>query len=169
MPSALVASNFRTFVSPTKKLSEFSAEACKVADAALDSLLSSSDLVRSQWADLWRPQLQSGELNLLWWIFISAWEDLASDDYRVRAEAARFFTNAEAGEPVSLRFLCDVFELDVRAVQTVARVRIETDLARNGCRNRTRRQSAAGHRPLAPARHVHQALKRDRFLALGSS
>src|SRR5689334_13326864 len=112
MPSALGAHDLNSFVGTPKKLSEFSAETYRVADSVLDSLLMSNHLVPSQWASLRRQRMQSRELYLLWGVFISAWEDLATTDHAVRAEAVRFFTIADAGQPVSLRFLCDVFDLN---------------------------------------------------------
>ena len=36
----------------------------------------------------------------------------------------RVFYETDAGEPLSLRFLCEAFELDLRAVQAMARTRI---------------------------------------------
>src|SRR5690242_8748281 len=122
------AHNLKSFVAAPKTLSEFSAETYKFADAVLDSLLVTNHLVPTQWASLRRQPAHSRELHLLWWVFISAWEDLGSTDNPVRAEAVRFFTIPDAGEPISLRFLCDAFDLDLGAVQTMARVRIETGL-----------------------------------------
>jgi hypothetical protein len=64
-------------------------------------------------------------------VFASAWEDLASPDDRVCSEAKSFFTRADAGEPLSLRFLCKVFELDLDAVQSMARARIAARVENN--------------------------------------
>ncbi len=136
MRSSIEGQTLNGLFGASKKLSEFSAETYKVADSVLDSLLTPNRLVPSQWAGLRRRRLQSKDLYLLWGVFISAWQDLASTDYRIRVDAAKFFTMADAGEPVSLRFLCDVFELDLSAVQVAARLRIETSATRTGRRNR---------------------------------
>jgi len=105
-------------------LSEFSDRTYEIAESVFDSLVASNDLLPVQWAGALRRRVESRELRLLREVFASAWEDLASPDHRVCSEAEHFFTRADAGEPLSLRFLCEVFELDLGAVQSIARARI---------------------------------------------
>jgi hypothetical protein len=112
-------------------LSEFSDRTCQIADSVFDSLLASNDLLPVQWAAALRRRVESRELRLLREVFTSAWEDLASPDDRVCSEAEHFFNGADAGEPLSLRFLCEVFELDLGAVQSIARARIEARVESN--------------------------------------
>jgi hypothetical protein len=107
-----------------KNLSDFSARTHEVADSVFDSLLQSNDLVPSQWAGMLRRRAENGELYLLWGVFCSAWEDLASPRDRIRLEAACFFARPDAGTPVSLRFLCEALELNLSAVQAMARARV---------------------------------------------
>jgi hypothetical protein len=118
-----------------KNLSDFPAKTYEVADSAFDSLLASNDLVPSQWVGMLRRRVENGELYLLWGVFFSAWQDLASPRDRIASEAASFFTRPDAGEPVSLRFLCEALELDLNAVQAMARARIAAG-AREGVRQR---------------------------------
>src|SRR5215470_12205687 len=108
----------------SKILSDFSAKTSEVGDSVLDSLLASNDMVPSQWAGMLRQRVENREQSLLWGVLFCAWEDLTSPRDRIRAEAIRFFIDADAGAPLSLRFLCEAFELDLRAVQVMARVRI---------------------------------------------
>jgi hypothetical protein len=106
-----------------------------VADSSIGSLLASYDMVPSQWANMHRRKVQSGELQLLWGVFFGAWEDLRSPRDRIRTEAECFFTRADAGHPLSLRYLCEVFDLDLEVVQAVARARLAAGL-RKGARRR---------------------------------
>jgi len=96
----------------------------EVADSLVNSLLASNNLLPNQWAGMLGRRAENRELHLLWGVFYSAWEDLRSPRIPIRSEAARFFTEADAGKPVSLRFLCEVFDLDLNAVQLMARARI---------------------------------------------
>jgi hypothetical protein len=69
--------------------------------------------------------VENRELRLLWGVFFYAEDDLASPHDRIRSGAVRFFTFADAGAPFSLRLLCEAFfELELRAVQAMARTRI---------------------------------------------
>ncbi len=124
MTSAIPGDNLNGGGEAGEKISEFSADTLRIADSVLDSLLRSNYLVPSQWAGLRHRGMQGRELYLLWAVFLSAWRDLASANRSVAADAAMFFTLPDAGNPFSLRFLCDVFELDLNAVQAVARGRI---------------------------------------------
>jgi hypothetical protein len=126
-----------------KNLFDYSVKTHEVADAVFDSLLTSNDLVPSQWAGMLGQRVENGELHLLWGVFFSAWQDLASPRDRIRSEAASFFTRPDAGEPVSLRFLCEALELNLNAVQEMARARIATG-ARQGARPR-RNAYRSGH------------------------
>jgi hypothetical protein len=45
--------------------------------------------------------------------------------FQVQREAKYFFEIADAGQPLSLRFLCEAFGLELSAVQQVARESIE--------------------------------------------
>jgi hypothetical protein len=119
-----------------KNLFEFSAKTKEIADSAIDSLLASNDLAPSQWAGMLRRRVENRELHLLWGVLFCAWEDLASPHARIRPEATRFFTFADAGAPVSLRLLCEAFELDLRAVQAMARARIAAGAQTGGARRR---------------------------------
>ncbi|HKD70411.1 MAG TPA: hypothetical protein VKB84_26475 [Candidatus Binataceae bacterium] len=107
----------------------------EVADSVIDSLMASNDLVPSQWVGMLRRRVESRELRLLWEVFFTAWEDLGSPRECIRAEAESFFTRPEAGEPLSLRFLCDALELDLKAVQAMARARIAAGMQK-GARQR---------------------------------
>src|SRR5215472_17071232 len=118
-----------------KNPSDFSAKTYDVADSAVDSLLASNDMVPSQWAGMLRRRVENRELHLLWGVFFCAWEDLASPHDRIRSEAERFFSFADAGAPVSLPLLCEAFELDLRAVQAMAIARIAAG-AQTGARRR---------------------------------
>ena len=42
----------------------------------------------------------------------------------IRAERSIFLQRPDAGKPLSLLFLCEIFELDLTAVQTMARARM---------------------------------------------
>jgi len=116
-------------------LSGFSPNSYDVANSVVASLMASNDLVPSQWAGMLRRRVESRELHLLWGVFITAWEDLGSPRECIRAEAQSFFTRPEAGEPLSLRFLCEALELDLKAVQVMARARIAAGV-RKGMRQR---------------------------------
>ena len=107
----------------------------EVADSVIDSLMASNDLVPSQWVGMLRRRVESRELRLLWEVFFTAWEDLGSPRECIRAEAESFFTRPEAGEPLSLRFLCDALELDLKAVKAMARARIAAGMQK-GARQR---------------------------------
>jgi hypothetical protein len=50
-------------------------------------------------------------------MLISAWNDLVSPRWKVRLEAKFFFEMPDAGKPISLRFLCEAFGLELSAVQ----------------------------------------------------
>ena len=134
-----------------KNPSDFSAKTYDVADSAVDSLLASNDMVPSQWAGMLRRRVENPELHLLWGVLFCAWEDLASPHDHIRSEAARFFTLADAGAPVSLRLLCEAFELDLRAVQAMARARIAADAQIGGAR---RRLSASRPRYVSSSRNA---------------
>lgn len=126
-------------------LCNFSSETLQIADSLLNSLLLSNYLLPSQWVGLHRRRMESRELYLLWGVFVSAWIDLASTKSHVREEAEVFFTQPDAGEPVSLRFLCDVFDLDIVAVQAVVRERI-AGVGGSGRRADDLRRRGAAHR-----------------------
>jgi hypothetical protein len=79
----------------------------------------------SQWSDEFRHRHWSREAALLAQVLASAWQDLESPDRAARRDARYFFEIADAGEPLSLRFLCEAFGLEVSAVQRTARERIE--------------------------------------------
>ena len=82
-------------------------------------------VVPAQWSAAFRRHQRSGETKLLMEVLLSAWDDLDSPRRNVRLDAEFFFEMADAGEPLSLRFLCEAFELEVSAVQQIARERIQ--------------------------------------------
>src|SRR5689334_7112551 len=90
-------------------LSEFSAETYQIAAPLFDSLLAPNDLLPTQWAEAFRQRLISGELALLAEVLSPAWEELGSPNRIVRLDAENFFDQPDAGQPLSLRFVCDVF------------------------------------------------------------
>jgi hypothetical protein len=79
----------------------------------------------AQWSQAYRHRLWSGEAALLAQVLASAWQDLDSPDRAARHDARYFFEIADAGQPLSLRFLCEALGLEVSAVQRTARERIE--------------------------------------------
>jgi len=81
-------------------------------------------VVPAQWSAAFRRRYRSREAALLGEVLVSAWQDLDSPKRRVRLEAKVFFEQADAGEPLSLRFLCEAFGLELSAVQQIARDRI---------------------------------------------
>ena len=134
-----------------KNLSDFSPKTYEVADSVIDSLIAPNDLVPSQWAEMLRRRPENRELHLLWGIFFCAWEDLASPHDHIRAEAESFFTRPDAGEPLSLRFLCEAFELDLRAVQAMARTRIAAGVPTGARQRRNASRSRSVSSPNAMA------------------
>ena len=82
-------------------------------------------VVPAQWSAAFRRRHRSREAALLAEVLVSAWQDLDSPRRAVRLEAKVFFEMADAGEPLSLRFLCEAFELELCAVQQIARDRIQ--------------------------------------------
>ncbi len=82
-------------------------------------------VVPAQWSAAFRRRHQSREAALLAEVLVSAWQDLDSPKRAVRLDATVFFEMADAGEPLSLRFLCEAFELELSAVQQIARARIQ--------------------------------------------
>jgi len=102
----------------------------EVADSLVNSLLGSNNLLPNQWAGMLGRRAENRELHLLWGFFYWAWEDLRSPRIRIRSEAARFFAETDAGKPLSLRFLCEVFDLDLNAVQLMAWARIAEGVQR---------------------------------------
>ena len=82
-------------------------------------------VVPAQWSAAFRRRYRSREAALLGEVLVSAWQDLDSPNRRVRLEAEVFFELADAGEPLSLRFLCEAFDLELSAVQQIARDRIQ--------------------------------------------
>jgi hypothetical protein len=79
----------------------------------------------AQWTAAFRRHQRSGETKLLAGVLLSAWHDLDSPHRSVRLDAESFFEMPDAGKPLSLRFLCEAFELQVSVVQQVARERIK--------------------------------------------
>ena len=57
-----------------------------------------------------------------------------------------FFTKADAGAPLSLHFLCEVFDLDLVAVQVMARERI-----RQACQTVRAPENVFSHRDMKSA------------------
>jgi len=82
-------------------------------------------VVPSQWSEAYRQRLWSREAALLAQVLASAWQDLDSPDRAARRDARYFFEIADAGQPLSLRFLCEALGLEVSAVQRTARERIQ--------------------------------------------
>jgi|HubBroStandDraft_2_1064218.scaffolds.fasta_scaffold336802_2 hypothetical protein len=77
-------------------------------------------VVPDQWSAAFRRRQRSGETNLLAVVLICAWNDLVSPHRKVRLDARFFFELPDAGKPVSLRFLCEAFGLELSAVQQLA-------------------------------------------------
>jgi len=82
-------------------------------------------VVPAQWSAAFRRRHRSREAALLAEVLVSAWQDLDSPVRAVRLEAKVFFELADAGEPLSLRFLCEAFDLELSAVQQISRDRIQ--------------------------------------------
>lgn len=95
-------------------------------DRDLASAIIQPDFVLpAQWSEAFRRRPRSREAALLAQVLASAWEDLDSPDRAARCDARYFFEIADAGKPLSLRFLCEAFGLDLSAVQQIARERIQ--------------------------------------------
>ncbi len=96
-------------------------------DRDIASAIIRPDLVLPiQWNEAFRRRPRSREANLLAQVLLaSAWEDLDSPDRAARRDATYFFEIADAGEPLSLRFLCEAFGLELSVVQRIARERIQ--------------------------------------------
>jgi hypothetical protein len=90
-----------------------------------NAILRPDFVVPAQWSEAFRRRPRSREAALLAQVLASAWEDLESADSAVQRDAKYFFEIADAGQPLSLRFLCEAFGLELSAVQQVARERIE--------------------------------------------
>ena len=90
-----------------------------------NDILQPDFVVSAQWSAAFRRRYRSREAALLAEVLVSAWQDLDSPKRRVRLEAKVFFEQADAGEPLSLRFLCEAFGLELSAVQQIARNRIQ--------------------------------------------
>jgi hypothetical protein len=95
-------------------------------------------VVPAQWSAAFRRRHRSREAALLAQVLASAWQDLDSHERAVRLDAEFFFELADAGKPLSLRFLCEAFDLELSAVQQIARARIQR--AKNHCRESTVRE-----------------------------
>jgi hypothetical protein len=94
-------------------------------DEMASNVIEPDIVVPAQWSAAFRRRQRSGETKLLAEVLLSAWHDLDSPHRRVRLDAEFFFEMPDAGEPLSLRFLCEAFQLEVPAVQQVARERIK--------------------------------------------
>jgi hypothetical protein len=79
----------------------------------------------AQWSEAFRRRPRSREAALLAQVLASAWEDLDSPERAIQRDAWYFFEIADAGKPLSLRFLCEAFGLELGKVQQAARERIE--------------------------------------------
>ena len=101
----LSANAYRFRNGTSKSFSDFSQRSHEVAGTLLNRLLGSADLLPIQWSGRLRRHAQSTGLSLLWAVFFIAWEGLASSDGRIRRKAVDFLTKADAGAPLSLRFL----------------------------------------------------------------
>jgi hypothetical protein len=109
-------------------------------------------VVPDQWSAAFRRRQRSGETKLLAGVLISAWNDLDSLHKRVRLEAMFFFEMADAGEPISLRFLCEAFELELSGVQQLARHRIERTCHKVGPLSQPSPRSTCRYRRIESAR-----------------
>ena len=91
----------------------------------LSAIIRPDFVLPAQWSEAFRRRHWSREAALLAQVLTSAWEDLDSPDRALRRDARYFFEQADAGEPLSLRFLCEAFGLELSAVQQTARERIQ--------------------------------------------
>jgi hypothetical protein len=96
-----------------------------------NGLIQPDHVLPVQWAAAFRRRQRSKEAALLAQVLASAWEDLNSPDRAARHDARNFFEIADAGRPLSLRFLCEAFGLELSAVQQMARERIQSRCCQN--------------------------------------
>jgi len=125
-----------------------------VTDRDVANIFQPDFVVPAQWSAAFRRHRRSREAALLAEVLLSAWRELDSPDHSVRLEARVFFEVADAGQPLSLRFLCEAFELELSAVQQIARDRIQR--AENQVRDSAARgdQPGLGHRALSMTQAV---------------
>ena len=96
-----------------------------IARGIASAIIRPDFVLPSQWSAAFRHRLWSREATLLAQVLALAWEDLESADSAVQRDASYFFEIADAGQPLSLRFLCEALGLELSAVQRVARERIK--------------------------------------------
>ena len=90
----------------------------------IDSLMASNELVLSQWAEMLRRRVETRNSAFSG---VSSLQPGKISGRRVKVSAPKrksFFAKPDAGKPLSLRFLCEAIELDLGAVQEMARARI---------------------------------------------